>query len=1675
MDLTIPDHLPVFVKEEILHLISEYQDEMITFKGYSSKRDKILQEYNNLYKNVFTVDNKPSYISFGPMNTETQQKPNLLSSNGSVTNSSISSGINKKILQRMKSTYYMETDSIGNSNKNISRQNTTVSLPLNQSSLLKFGYEPTTPLFPRIPVVKETNKFILPNTSLGAVLSERSEQQGKDLAIITVNSKGKEKAVSWSKLCGKVNKITNELDKLILLLKKKSSNATKNKNGNLNDLSHMSKVLLWYNPDDLIDFVSALFACFNVDLVPVPVNLETYKLSEIEEIIKICDINIVLISNHCHQALENMTDKLEKSNEVFQNFAKVDLSKMAEHHQSNGNKLLRTSPWINLKFIKTSDMGTASKSKKIYQVPGISYIEFTRTPLGILSGVVMRYSTLENQFFSLATILNSRITDSDKKQGFNGVIRPLSNKKHSSEFKSLRVVSTMDPTRSTGLIHGLLFAIYSGNLFIHCSFSNISNKPGDLEKLVGKYRGNVLLIDQLQLKQVVLNYLDNPLGPHSKKHQTSKKIDLSCVKFCLSSCNNIDDETSNMIVKKWLNNLGCMNSSKVYSPMLTLTDFGGIFISLRDELNWTPHSLNDQNTDNSLDEKEDSSNLYADFIVDNDTLFIDKEALKDNEVKIVSIGEGLSYPEKYLKVSSFGYPIPNVTTCIVSPDHKILSPNTVVGEIWITNDLLVNEFYQLPKINDFVFNARLDFSKMNHIVSSSDSSESNALKLLAINQHFQQMKNNTFLRTKLVGFQHNNKIYVLSSIDDVLLQNKLYRLANGKHTSNICNVPREVLTAEEVAESKIPNNLKTFTKDHLVPADLESVSSKNSDKAKHKSQLSAQADGTRILESHYLQHISATLISMSENISEISCFELPSHREEHFLVLLFETPLLKKTTKISTKVDNLLVPLVNNIYKLVWKFHKIQPFLVMAVPEGGLPRRYCSLEIANSFVERQFYNGQLDIKYLKFQMDNLIMDYIPKLLIDEYTKKTSDEGETSLFNSQLSSMRNLALKDSIVDEVTNGGLNAINETDIRLFEQDLKKTLSKKATIDERNGIDMAKKFSNIFEILEYRIKHQPNELAFGDGFVNSNKKSNSNNYHKAVTWKFLSNIIGSYMKKICESKSPLKSGEYVIIMCDNSVEYTAIVLTCMYFGFKIIPMISLSNKNKSVEKACEYLISVVKSFKVKRVFVDYKNHTLLEDTNTLTGKYLKKSKLRLSLCKITLFSKTKIKTSYSLEFFKKRITKTPGYKVFNEVVFLNESDSLWNFTTSFSLDKLFQLCSLYKDSFNLDYSTRNLSVIDHTQHIGFVKSCILGIFLGTSTTLYALSDIKNDCKDFIQDLMHLNLKEVYLNRDLFTFILIKTYDKKIKKVFQNIPHILISYSGRPNHTDLLRLISRYGAEGGCDMKNVNFIFENKFNPFISCRKDEPIVLNLELNSLRNGIVKEVPGKSSNISNNLISVYDIGTMSEGHLKVVNPETLQPTYLTEIGEIVVSSKMNVSDYNCLNLKSNKIFKDHFFNEQFKVDIEGESFIRTGNLGFLKPYLISDNQENIIFNLGSIDSTIEHNGLHFVSDLEKTILETNYNIISKCMCVKVGDYSAALIQMKGLTATSNSAKTSGITAPKMAYNEGNLAPMIATKLLLKHKFVLNMIVFVDYIDTKNRHLTLNKFANNKNNDYIFGIYV
>lgn len=414
MDFSIPAGLSEEANSRLQELIQDYQDGDVTAKGYCKKRHEILSKYG---------------LESSPLGSPSS---NLPRKSVHVRNHSLASTIRSQRSQRSHSqaindNYSIDTASMPESRRNsiykVTTRNSSVlnsmASPLGSpAKVLDYGetdscYNPMIPLLPR-------NNSPPMTDSLPAILRARSRLYERETAILGINHKNKETGISWDKLYLRAERVAHEL--------------TKHK------LYKMDKVLLWFNRGDIVEFTVSLLGCFIAGMVAVPVSLETYSLSEISQIVDLTSATYSLIADECLKQIDNL------------------------HFEGNSKIKLTKSGFLSrMVFIRTDDMGTYSKAKKsnpTFDIPNVSYIEFTRTPLGRLSGVVMKHKILSKQLETMASMLNSR----RKPQWTKGDIeRSYKNKRTSSRYTML---SSLDPTRSTGLIFGILFNIYTGNLLI---------------------------------------------------------------------------------------------------------------------------------------------------------------------------------------------------------------------------------------------------------------------------------------------------------------------------------------------------------------------------------------------------------------------------------------------------------------------------------------------------------------------------------------------------------------------------------------------------------------------------------------------------------------------------------------------------------------------------------------------------------------------------------------------------------------------------------------------------------------------------------------------------------------------------------------------------------------------------------------------------------------------------------------------------------------------------------------------------------------------------------------------------------------------------------------------------------------------------------------------------------
>lgn len=191
--------------------------------------------------------------------------------------------------------------------------------------------------------------------------------------------------------------------------------------------------------------------------------------------------------------------------------------------------------------------------------------------------------------------------------------------------------------------------------------------------ILTRCRASLLLADYLGLKRVTYDYQESPSA--TRYFSKTQRVDFSSVKWVLVNALTIDGEFMEILAQRYLRPLGCQQPENAIIPMLTLSEYGGMVISLRD---W----LGGKDKMGATLSDEESSDLSS--------VVIDKECLSRNLVKIVETNPSTSddIGSNYLRVDAFGYPLPDATLAVVNPELATLVQKGELGEIWIDSPCL---------------------------------------------------------------------------------------------------------------------------------------------------------------------------------------------------------------------------------------------------------------------------------------------------------------------------------------------------------------------------------------------------------------------------------------------------------------------------------------------------------------------------------------------------------------------------------------------------------------------------------------------------------------------------------------------------------------------------------------------------------------------------------------------------------------------------------------------------------------------------------------------------------------------------------------------------------------------------------------------------------------------------
>lgn len=690
---------------------------------------------------------------------------------------------------------------------------------------------------------KRTDIAILTKQSFISIMKERADCNGAEPIFTVLDSKGKVvQSLLWEKLFLKAAKVAHELKHRAHF--------------KANDVA-----VLLYKEHEVCEFAVALFGCYIANVTAIPIHNDI-SLIEMFDILQLTGSLLVLLSESVSRELE----KLSAANLSIQWPPKVTR--------------LRTSDFGSARNSEIDNLFGKNKKKVPENKNDLAYIEFSRSPVGELRGIPLSHRTILHQMNSLdLSLLSSPESNGSIKHSGTSI------RKAKNVF-----LSTMDIRTSIGLIMGVMFTIYSGNMLVWAP-PKVMEVQGLYANIVTKCRANLLLADFIGLKRVTYDYQQSPNA--TRYFSKAQRVDFSTIKWVLINALTVDGDFIEVLTERYLKPLGCQQARNVIIPLLTLSEYGGMVISMRDWIG-KPENMGIEITGQPTD--------------DISSVMIDKDALTQNFVRVIDQDplEPDEHDQEILRVDSFGYPLPDAALAVVNPELSTVVRKGELGEIWVDSPCLSGGFYGLKKESKLIFHAKCR----------------NADGLLEMD----------FLRTGLLGFAWNGKVFILGLYEDRIRQR--YSWIDQK-----------------------------FKKEQKKPSSYES--------------------GMRY---HYSSHLLATLATEVRQVYDCTIFDI-FIGNEYLPVAIVEAEIVRKVIddleptssnaiKSKDKFDYTAAPLNEPVLNAIAKKcfdtlnsrHQLRLFCVMVVDIDVLPKimRSGGMEIANMLCKKRFLEGTLQSEFVKF-------------------------------------------------------------------------------------------------------------------------------------------------------------------------------------------------------------------------------------------------------------------------------------------------------------------------------------------------------------------------------------------------------------------------------------------------------------------------------------------------------------------------------------------------------------------------------------------------------------------------------------------------------------------------------------------------------------------------------------
>lgn len=693
----------------------------------------------------------------------------------------------------------------------------------------------------------------------------------------------------------------------------------------------------------------------------------------------------------------------------------------------------------------------------------------------------------------------------------------------------------------------------------------------------------------------------------------------------------------------------------------------------------------------------------------------------------------------------------------------------------------------------------------------------------------------------------------------------------------------------------------------------------------------------------FVQHMVVSILrNLSKQVFDCSAFDVFVNDEHLPIMVLESTAASTAPTTNGAPPRQLDTALLDSISErcmdVLMQEHHLRVYCVMITAPNTLPRvvKNGRREIGNMLCRREFDLGNLPCVHVKFGVEHAVLNLpIGVDPMGGIWSHVASDSRLDILGPADKQYSGIDRREVVIDDRTSTPLN----------------------------------NFSSITDLIQWRVARQPEELAYCS--IDGRGKEG-----KGITWKKFDTRVAAVAMYL-RNKAKLRPRDHVILMYTHSEEFVFAVHACLNLGVIIIPAAPMDERRLNEDVPA--FLHLIADYGVKAVLVNHEVDHLLK--TKAIAQHIKQSAQVLKIGVPSVFNTSKPpKQNSGLRDL--GLTMDPSWvrTGYPAIIWTYWTPDQRRIAVQLGHDTILGMCKVQKETCQMTSSRPVLGCVRSTTGLGFIHSCLMGIYIGTPTYMLSPVEFAQNPISLFLTLSRYKIKDTYATPQMLDHAMNTMPGKGF--TMHELKNMMISAEGRPR-VDVFQKVRLHFAATGLDRTAINTVYSHVLNPMVASRSYmciEPIELWLDPRALRRGLVIPVDPDSDPRA---LLVQDSGMVPVStQIAIVNPESRMLCHDGEFGEIWVDSEACV--------KSFYGSRDAFDAERFDGrTIDGDpniSYVRTGDLGFLhsvsRPIGPGGAQVDmqVLFVLGNIGETFEINGLsHFPMDIEGSVERCHRNIV------------------------------------------------------------------------------------------------